>query len=246
MLAMTLSRLSLLKWQKGTPKFNPTLQPTLGVQDLPVLQPATLNDAFIRLAFQHTIDWQVEAQFAHSFAEEFAATSNAIPSAVYIGLVKRSRGLSVLFTKRTAHLPTHAGQVCFPGGRLEPSDMSPKDAAVRETFEELGIAPQFIEPLGQHPIFTTTTGFAICPIVGMVHEGYQLKTCINEVAEVFEVPLDVLLNPKHHHLHEVATEHGAHRYFSITWHEHFIWGATAVLVRNLYHFLAAAEQQLSD
>ena len=178
--------------------------------------------------------------------EDGATGVAATPAAVLFPIVQRPHGHTVLLTQRTDHLRDHAGQVSFPGGRVDAVDVSPQATALRETQEEIGIEPRFVRYLGQHPIFVTSTQFAMRPIIGELQEGFQVLPDSSEVAEVFEVPLSVLLDPQCHQLHHADLPDGAGRYyFSIPWGPYFIWGATAVLIRNLYHHLSAAWVQLS-
>ena len=163
--------------------FNPESQPVLALEALPALGHDAIQIEFIREAFNSPVTWQVEPVFKTSFVDSFQRSPESVPSAVLMGLLQGPTGLSMLFTKRTMRLVAHAGQVCFPGGRIDTVDSTPQDAAIRETFEEVGIAPTFIEPLGQHPIFLSSTQFAMCPIVGLIHEGYQLKPSPDEVSQ---------------------------------------------------------------
>lgn len=225
--------------------FDPEEQPVIAIDALAALKRDTLQADFIRAAFKAKVSWQVEPIFKDSFVAEFEQSPQSVPSAVLIGLLQRPQGLAMLFTKRTMRLMAHAGQVCFPGGRIDDSDANAREAAVRETHEEVGIASEFIEAVGEHPIFLSSTHFAMRPVIGFIHEGYTIRPSAAEVEYVFEVPLSVLMNPQYFSLHRVRAKEGTGRfYFSVRWKQHFIWGATAVLVRNLYRFLAAAQKQL--
>jgi 8-oxo-dGTP pyrophosphatase MutT (NUDIX family) len=157
-------------------------------------------------------------------------------------LVQRDAGLHVLFTRRAAHLHHHAGQISFPGGRIEPSDSGPVAAALRETREEIGVDRHFVQVIGTQPTLLTTTHFLMTPVIGELLPGFRVRPDESEVAEVFEVPLAVLMDPARHVLHQLETSHGHGRcYFAIPWESRFIWGATAILIRNFYHFLAASQ-----
>ncbi|MDE2612680.1 MAG: CoA pyrophosphatase [Burkholderiales bacterium] len=170
------------------------------------------------------------------------------PAAVLVPLVRRDAGLSVMLTRRTAHLRDHAGQISFPGGRSEPADGSPIATALRETEEEVGLERRHIEVVGQLPHYLTITGYDVTPVVALVSTPFALHPDGSEVAEVFEVPLTFLMTPAHHQRHEFTWEGGPRRFLSMPWHgrgedgrerEYFIWGATAAMLRNLYGFLAA-------
>jgi len=164
-------------------------------------------------------------------------------AAVLVGLVVREHGLQVMLTRRTDHLRDHAGQISFPGGRSEPEDDSPEATALREAEEEVGLPPDRVELLGRLPDYTTVTQFVVTPVVGLVHPPFELTLDAFEVAEAFEVPLAFLMTPAHHRRHVFQFEGGQRQFLSMPWrqadaaHEYFIWGATAAMLRNLYHFL---------
>jgi 8-oxo-dGTP pyrophosphatase MutT (NUDIX family) len=158
-----------------------------------------------------------------------------------------------LLTQRAAHLRGHAGQISFPGGRAEPADSGPAATALREAQEEGGLIPNNVEVIGQLPVYTTVTRYAVTPVVGLVQP--QASWTLNgfEVAEAFEVPLAFLMNPAHHQRHVFQAADVQRQFLSITWRpsappshtvtalsqrEYFIWGATAAMLRNLYSLLA--------
>jgi len=160
------------------------------------------------------------------------------PAAVLVPLVDRARGMTVLLTERTAHLNDHAGQVSFPGGRIEPADASPEAAALRETFEEIGLPPERVEPVGRLDDYETRTGFLVHPIVGIVTPPFSLKPDTHEVAEIFEVALATVLDPRNFR-RESRVFKGRERLFYVLEHEkHYIWGATASMLVNLSQVLA--------
>jgi len=199
---------------------------------------------FIRHAFTQPCFWQVEPIFADVFDASRLDTQGATRAAVFMPLVQREAGLHVLFTRRSAHLSHHAGQISFPGGCIEAQDADAVAAALRELYEETGIAPQFARVLGTQPSLLTATGFVVTPVVGVLCEGFQLHVNRNEVAEVFEVPLSVLTHPSSYQLHRADLPDSSHRlYFSIAWQSYFIWGATAALLRNFHRFLLAVQNR---
>ncbi|HLO78570.1 MAG TPA: CoA pyrophosphatase [Magnetospirillum sp.] len=166
------------------------------------------------------------------------------PAAVLVPLVERPEGLSVLLTQRTDHLAHHPGQISFPGGRLEEADGGdPQIAALRETEEEIGLARHHVTLLGRLDQYITGTGFGVTPVVGVVAPPFDLSPDPFEVAEVFEVPLQFLMDPQNHKLHRVVVE-GRHRpFWSMTWEQRVIWGATAGILVNLSEVLARPLEQ---
>ncbi|NWH07750.1 MAG: CoA pyrophosphatase [Alphaproteobacteria bacterium] len=158
-------------------------------------------------------------------------------AAVLVPLITREAGLSVLFTQRAADLPSHAGQVSFPGGRVQPEDDGPVGTALRETQEETGIAPRFVEPLGMLDPYETVTGFAVSPVVGLVHPGFDLKPDPREVAHVFEAPFTFLMNPANQETHTREWEGRTRVFYAVPYDGHYIWGATAGMLMNFYRRL---------
>lgn len=157
-------------------------------------------------------------------------------AAVLVPIVARSP-LSVLLTTRTDHLPSHAGQIAFPGGKVETFDAGPLAAAMREAQEEIALDKSFIEPLGFLPPYRTGTGYIISPCVALIRPGFTLHADPSEVASVFEVPFDFLMNEANHQVHS-RTFAGVERHFYAMPHgEHYIWGATAGIIRALYRRL---------
>lgn len=163
-------------------------------------------------------------------------------ASVLIPIVMRDQP-SVLLTQRNAHMSTHSGQVAFPGGRVDEGDFDVAHTALREAWEEVGLAGEYVDVLGNLPIYTTGTAFIVTPVVGLVRPGFSLQINPDEVDAAFEVPLDFLMNPAHHRLHAFEAEGVRREWFSMPYlddgHERFIWGATAGMLRNLYRFLMA-------
>jgi len=196
----------------------------------------------LRARFRHPTAWVPE------FVDDrWRGAEGAVrPAAVLVPLVPRPGGLAVLLTQRTAHLSAHAGQIAFPGGRTEPEDGSPVGTALRETQEEIGLARSLVEVLGTMPSYTTGTAFEVTPVVGLVEPEHALVLDAFEVAETFEVPLAFLMDPSNHQRRRYTWGDGVERTFlAMPWRtpdgsrEHFIWGVTAAMLRNLYRFLAA-------
>ena len=180
----------------------------------------------------------VEPVYGDQDARPEAATLRA--AAVLVPIVARPEELTVLFTQRTAHLKAHSGQISFPGGRLEQDDESAEAAALRETHEEIGLAPMYVEVLGRLADYHTRTGFRVTPVVGIVTPPFGLTLDAFEVEEAFEVPLSFLLDPANHERHSREFQGRMVHYYAMPYHGRYIWGATAGMLVNLYRHLAAA------
>jgi 8-oxo-dGTP pyrophosphatase MutT (NUDIX family) len=164
------------------------------------------------------------------------------PAAVLVPLIVRDQGMSVLLTQRTAHLHDHAGQISFPGGRVEEEDPTPVATALRETFEEIGLAPEAIDVIGALPQYVTATGYLVTPVVGLIEREFSLALDEFEVAEAFEVPLTFLMDPANHQRRRIELGAVARTFYAMPFtaaRRYFIWGATAAMLRNFYHFLRA-------
>jgi 8-oxo-dGTP pyrophosphatase MutT (NUDIX family) len=159
------------------------------------------------------------------------------PAAVLVPIVERKIGLHVIFTLRSEHLPAHAGQVSFPGGRAEPTDDDAVATALRETQEEIGLTRDFISIIGALDPYETGTGFAIKPVVAFVREGFDLRPNAAEVAAVFEVPLRFLMDPTNHERHMRVWQGRERHFYAMTFDGQYIWGATAGMLVNLYERL---------
>ena len=149
------------------------------------------------------------------------------PAAVLIGLIDRPKGLTVLLTKRTDHLRDHAGQICFPGGRIEASDPSVEAAALREAEEEIGLPPRRVDVIGRLAPYDTSTGFHIHPVVGWIDPPAAFRPDPFEVAEVFELPMSFVLDPGNHHRQRHRRGAESRTYDVLPYQGRFIWGATA-------------------
>lgn len=160
------------------------------------------------------------------------------PAAVLVPIVNRDDELTVLFTRRTAHLHDHAGQISFPGGRAEEGE-SPRDTALRETAEEIGLAADRVEVLGHLNDYTTVTGYRVTPVVGLVQPPFELALDDFEVAEAFEVPLAFLIDPTNHQRNQLIHEGLERHYYAMPYGPYYIWGATAGMIMNFYAYLTA-------
>jgi 8-oxo-dGTP pyrophosphatase MutT (NUDIX family) len=155
------------------------------------------------------------------------------PAAVLIAVVDRPEP-TVLLTQRSAHLNDHAGQISFPGGKIDPTDASPLDAALREANEEVGLEREFIDPIGYLDLYGTAFGFRILPTVARVRPGFTLRVSAAEVDDVFEVPMAFLMNPANHQIHSKEFRGIERLYYAMPYEERYIWGATAGILRVLY------------
>jgi 8-oxo-dGTP pyrophosphatase MutT (NUDIX family) len=155
------------------------------------------------------------------------------PAAVLIPVVDRPQP-TVLLTQRSANLNDHAGQISFPGGKIDPTDASPLEAALREAEEEIGLRREFIDPIGYLDLYGTSFGFRILPTVARVKPGFGLRINHSEVDDAFEVPLEFLMNPANHQLHSREFRGVERYYYAMPYAERYIWGATAGILRVLY------------
>jgi 8-oxo-dGTP pyrophosphatase MutT (NUDIX family) len=155
------------------------------------------------------------------------------PAAVLVPVVDRPDP-TVLLTQRTADLASHAGQVAFPGGKIEPYDATPAAAAMREAKEEIGLGHGCIEPIGYLDLYLTFSGFRVLPTVARVAPDYHLTINPSEVADAFEVPLAFLMDAHNHALHSRDWKGIIRRYYAMPFGERYIWGVTAGILRNLY------------
>ncbi len=155
------------------------------------------------------------------------------PAAVLVPIIDRAEPM-VLFTQRSAHLKDHAGQISFPGGKIDAGDASPLAAALRETEEEIGLAATFIEPIGYLDLYLTTFGYRIVPTLARVRPDFSLALNRDEVEDAFEVPLSFLMAPENHQRHSRQWNGMTRTFYAMPFGERYIWGATAGILRNLY------------
>lgn len=204
----------------------------LAVLPLTALQPAALQQRFAEPPL-----WTPELRVEQPFVGRMP-----VRAAVLIPIVMRVRPM-VLLTERTAHLSSHSGQIAFPGGKSDDADANPAATALREAFEEVGLDSAFVQILGELPQYLTGSAFVVTPVVGLVRPGFTLVPNPDEVADVFEVPLEFLMNPAHHQRQAVEWEGVRREWFSMPYQDdlkqRYIWGATAGMLRNLYCLLSA-------
>jgi len=202
------------------PNFDPRAVPVIGVDShLAAVRAEALAPEALRARFANPPAWEPELRGEPRFSERAPAHAS-----VLVPIVQRERPM-MLLTERTTHLSTHSGQVAFPGGKRDDTDVDAADTALREAHEEIGLTRDLAEVIGEMPIYRTGTNFIITPVVALVSPDYQLALNEFEVADAFEFA-------------------GARReWFSMPYMdgrtERFVWGATAAMLRNLYRFLAA-------
>jgi 8-oxo-dGTP pyrophosphatase MutT (NUDIX family) len=170
---------------------------------------------------------------------ERAGVKATKPASVLVPIVDRTAP-TVLLTQRTADLADHAGQIAFPGGKMEPTDASPAAAAVREAREEVGLASALVAPIGYLDLYLTFSGFRILPTVARVKPQFALTLNPREVTEAFEVPLEFLMNPENHQRKTRDWKGIARDYYAMPFGERYIWGVTAGILRNLYERICRA------
>ncbi|MGP1628935.1 MAG: CoA pyrophosphatase [Giesbergeria sp.] len=221
------------------PNFDPRTVPVAGIDtDLPPVPQARTTAEALRARFAAPPIWLPEIAAELSFSAR--APSRA---AVLIPIVQRDEP-TVLLTERTMNLSTHSGQVAFPGGRTDPEDADAAATALREAHEEVGLEAGSTQVLGELPVYITGSSFIVSPVVALVQADFVLRPNPYEVARVFEVPLAFLLDPSHHRRHVFEYAGQKREWYSMPYrdaegYEHFIWGATAGMLRNFYRFLAA-------
>lgn len=169
--------------------------------------------------------------------QEVRRPGGPVPAAVLVGLVERAGGPHVLLTQRADHLRDHAGQISFPGGRVEPEDASLAAAALREAEEEIGLAPRLVEMLGELAPYDTITGFRIHPMVGWIRPPFAVVPDRYEVSDVFEVPLPFIIDTANHRRQTYRRGPRTRTYYVLPFEGRFIWGATAGILVNLARLL---------
>lgn len=213
--------------------------PVIGIDaHLPVVSPFQMSVTALRERFAKPPYWVPELR-----REPVIDDRSPAQAAVLVPIVQRAQP-TVLLTERAIRMSTHSGQVAFPGGRVDPGDANVAAAALREAWEEVGLAARFVEVLGALPTYTTVTSFIVTPVIAIVQPGFELTLNAHEVADVFEVPLAYLMDPANHRHHRMVGEGTETRqWFSMPYQdgerERFVWGATAGMLRNLYRFLSA-------
>lgn len=213
--------------------FDPTQLPVAGLAGEAPIPAQRLTPAALRARFAQTLPWDAETTV------EGHTTLTLRRAAVLVPLVERPGGVTVLLTQRSDHLSSHAGQISFPGGRAEKTDSSLIETALRETEEEIGLHRRHIEIIGVLPEHATISAYRVTPVVALVQPPFTLTPDPNEVAEAFEVPLAFLMDGLNHQRRqiELPDNAGTRAFYSMPYEQYFIWGATAAMLRNLFHYL---------
>jgi 8-oxo-dGTP pyrophosphatase MutT (NUDIX family) len=215
---------------------DPKRLPVDAIAGEPALPPERLQAAWLRARLAHPAPW--EPELPEDLRLRFP---NLRRASVLIPLVQRPGGLTVLLTQRTEHLSNHGGQVSFPGGRAEELDSSPIETALRETEEEIGLSRHHVEIIGILPDHVTASAYIVTPVVALVTPPFELVAESNEVAEIFEVPLAFLMDGVNHQRmsFDLPGGEGRRSFYAMPYERFFIWGATAGMLRNLFHLLRA-------
>jgi 8-oxo-dGTP pyrophosphatase MutT (NUDIX family) len=227
-------------------------------QHWPALPPAALHAESLRGVFKNPPVWTPEVKREPSLGQRAPQAAAVLVPIVMRG--EQGNEPHLLLTQRTQHLSSHAGQIAFPGGKVDPNDQSVEHAALREAEEEVGLTSEHVEVLGQLPSYITGTSFHITPVVALVSPNHTLQTNAYEVEFAFEVPLSFLMDPANHRIHQWENNGVQRQWYSMPYRpattklshgsndssdsnpetEYFIWGATAGMIRNFYRFLLAS------
>ncbi len=220
------------------PNFDPRRVAVIGVDShLNAVSADQLQADALRKRFLHPPVWTPELLTEMKYADR-----PTMHASVLVPIVLRPEP-TVLLTQRTIHLSTHSGQIAFPGGKVDADDADATATALREAWEEVGLAPEFVSVLGNLSVYKTGSAFVITPVVALVRPDFDITPNHDEVDDVFEVPLQFLMNPANHQRHRFEADGMRREWFSMPYQdgrtERFIWGATAGMIRNFYRFLSA-------
>jgi 8-oxo-dGTP pyrophosphatase MutT (NUDIX family) len=183
--------------------------------------------------YEDSVPLHGDHRFSPELLNEFPTVA-AKPAAVLITVIDRPHGPTVLLTQRSSALRSHSGQIAFPGGRIDPGDRGPLEAALREAEEEVGLARALIQPIGYLDLYLTGSGYRIAPVVALADPGMVLHLNPDEVAGVFECPLAFLMDPANHVAESREWRGIMRHYYAMPWEGHYIWGVTAGIIHALY------------
>ncbi len=224
------------------PNFDPRSVAVVGSDShLPGVALERLQAEALRQRFLQPPVWQPEVLAEKKFTNRALAHAAVL---IPIVLPAQPGGQpTVLLTERATHMSTHAGQIAFPGGRVDETDADASATALREAFEEVGLLPQTVQVIGALPTYLTGTAYMVTPVVALLQPDYVAQANPDEVADLFEVPLEFLMTPANHRRHVFDWQGESREWFSMPYmdgsQERFIWGATAGMLRNFYRFLSA-------
>lgn len=220
------------------PGFDPRSVPVTGIDaHLPAVALDDLQPKALRQRFEVPRHWQPEL-----VSEPRLTNRPPAPASVLLAITLREQPM-VLLTQRTMHLSSHSGQIAFPGGKQDAEDADLTNTALREAQEEIGLHPEFVQVLGTLPIYRTGSAFIVTPVVAILRDGFTVERNVDEVDDIFEVPLAFLMNPANHRRHVFDWDGGHREWLSMPYQdqggERYIWGATAGMLRNFYRFMQA-------
>jgi 8-oxo-dGTP pyrophosphatase MutT (NUDIX family) len=198
---------------------------------------ARLSGSFVRTGMRPRMAGAPRERGDYDLNPDYRPEGELTPAAVLVPLIEHAEGMTVLLTQRTDHLNDHAGQVSFPGGKIDDTDADEIEAALRETQEEVGIEPARVEVVGRLDDYITGTGFTITPVVGLLQPGFAVTPDPFEVADVFEVPLAFFLDAANHHRESRVWKGRERHFYVMPYEDRYIWGATAGMLVNLYDAL---------
>jgi 8-oxo-dGTP pyrophosphatase MutT (NUDIX family) len=210
--------------------------PSLTIPDIRTRLSAAAGDVGVR---RSSTPHRIGLRGDHDFDTALRPAGPLVPAAVLVPVVLGQNGLNMLLTRRTSHLQVHAGQISFPGGRLEIDDPDAAAGALREAEEEIGLRRQSVEVIGRLDTYVTRTGFEVTPVVGLVTPPIELRPDPFEVAEIFEVPLDFVVDPRNRERRSREFNGVQREFWAIPYRDYFIWGATAGMIVNLSEVLLA-------
>ena len=225
-------------------RFDPVCVPIERCCDAdPRIAADVLEAQALRHRFLQSLQWtpEITDDNRYAVAADIVSARSAkgltTDAAVLVPVLKKPEGLSILLTQRTDHLHDHAGQISFPGGRRDNGDADLYATALRESEEEIGLERQRVEVIGSLPEYLTVSGYRVTPVVALVDPQPHYPVDAFEVADVFDVPLSFLMDPSNHEVRVWSGDGERRRFYAIPYQNRFIWGATAGMLRNLYHFL---------
>lgn len=224
-----------------TPSYDPRQQAWVSTHDsLPALGDDILTTQFIESSLSSTKKWQPDSETARwdDIKRRTTDISAYRQAAVLVPMIRTDEGIQVVLTLRSSLLRVHSGQISFPGGSVEPQDNDLAATALRETYEEIGLSPERATIIGELLPCFTVSSFTVQPYAAWIGSDVQFRLDRYEVDKLIIIPLSFLMDPANHRLYHVRLDDGTdHYYYGIEWHDEFVWGATASIIRNFYQLL---------